>query len=127
MFEPGSPVGLGCIVSGGCLRRPVALYATVPDSLLKQLLPRETFINQAEMLALLLGPSNLPEVFQGSDVVSFVDNTSALEGAISGVSPVEENAALLACYPLLLAKCCSHVNTPISEAWESIFVTHLSF
>ena len=44
MFEPGSPIGLGCIVSGASLKRPVALYATVQESLRSQLKPRETYI-----------------------------------------------------------------------------------
>ena len=86
MWEPGQPAGLGCVIFSPRRSRPLGLYSQIPDALLREFLPRETQINQAEVAAALLATRFAQDVLRDSFLIHFVDNASALAGLIKGHS-----------------------------------------
>ncbi|CAE8621888.1 unnamed protein product [Polarella glacialis] len=109
MWEPGQPCGLGLVIHSPRRSKPLGLAAIVPDAVVRMLVPKDTQIGQAEVLAALLGPHNLPELYRNADILHFVDNQSALSGLIKGVSPKEDTAAILSVYTIMVAQLGSKV------------------
>ena len=104
MWEEGQPAGMAFVAFCVKWSRPKCAYLCVPDDYLRVLLPRETQINQAEVLAAVLVPQALGSLLQGCDVLHFVDNQGALAALIKGYSPQEDCSALCAMIHLLHAR-----------------------
>ena len=81
----------------------VCARATVPDYILKQLLPRKQQIGQLEALACLLGPYCYPEYFRDADVMHYQDNTSSLAGTIRGGSGIEDSNCIFQLFAIRMA------------------------
>ncbi|CAE8621187.1 unnamed protein product, partial [Polarella glacialis] len=116
MWEPGQPCGLGLVIHSPRRSKPLGLAAIVPDAVVRMLVPKDTQIGQAEVLAALLGPHNLPELYRNADILHFVDNQSALSGLIKGVSPKEDTAAILSVYTIMVAQLGSKVWYELCES-----------
>ena len=71
---------------------------------MRNLLPRQTQINQAETLAMTLLPYNEPEVVKNRDLSSYIDYQGAMEALIKGYSSGRDTAAIACVFHLMAAK-----------------------
>ena len=104
MWEAGKHAGMAFVAYCVKWPAPKCEYLAVPDSYLRLLLPRETQINQAEILAVALLPRALGPLLEGCDLLHFVDNQGALSALIKGYSPQEDCSALCSMIHLLHAE-----------------------
>ena len=69
--------------------KPQALTLVAPPWLRATWGGQATVINQAELAAVPIMVASMPEVFQGRDIIWFIDNTSAESALIKAGSPTE--------------------------------------
>ena len=80
----------------------VGQAVTVPPEWIASWEPRETQIFAAEAFCALLVPFNLPHLFQGQDLIWFVDNEAAAAAIIRGSSSSSDVDSILQLSALLL-------------------------
>ena len=76
------------IFQKGC--QPLAFSCVTNESILRHLHDRETQILAVEAFAAIAAPWILPHVFQGADVVWWIDNNSACSTLIRGAAKPED-------------------------------------
>ena len=76
----------------------------MPAEIAERLETRKSQICMGEALAALSAPYTVPALFQGRDLVHFVDNQGALSCLVNGVSRAQDVDAVACLYQLVAAR-----------------------
>ena len=99
--------GVGVVVTDTATNLSYVCGGEVPDELLAWMdqfgTRKKQKINQCELLALLAAVMTFGDLFQGRDLLMWVDNVPTLSAAVNGYSHAPEMAALSNALHLLLA------------------------
>ena len=97
----GEPPRLGWVVFGAT-ERPRGFSMELGREFVSMLFPRKTQILAAEAVAVLTALVITPELFNGRDVVWFVDNEAALSSLVRGASRADDVGHIAACTQLAM-------------------------
>ena len=103
-FSGSSQMGFGWVISAADWKVPLAGWGFVPAELAAQFEERKTQICMGEALAAISAPFTVPALFEGRDVLHFIDNQGALSCLINGVSRAPDVGAVACLYQLVMAK-----------------------
>ena len=104
-FEPAdsSPARLGYVIFHDDDLPPVAGTATLPQDVLACFVQRQQQITVCEAFCGILVPFNHHELFQGRDIIWFIDNQAAVSALIKGTSSHHDISLVAALTHLMFA------------------------
>ena len=97
-------MGYGWVLSSADWVKPIAGLGKVPAEIAEQFETREIQMCMGGALAALSAPYTVPALFQGRDLVHFVDNQGALSCLVNGVSQAQDVGAVACLYQLVMAR-----------------------
>jgi len=101
MYEEGQPSGIGIVAFFPARdSRPAYVrhaHGSIPESTLRRIFDphKRQYIGQTEILAALAAYSTLAADIRGSQVIHFIDNTSALAALVNGYSGAPDSMSMV--------------------------------